>query len=141
MARTRKLTQPQYETLASFRFALRRFLRFSEAAAQAAGITPQQHQALLAVKGFSSTSRMTVGELAGRLQIAHHSAVGLTDRLILEKLVSRQVCKEDRRRVYVVLTRRGEALLETLSSVHHEELRRVGPEIRSLLERLGGDGG
>lgn len=140
MARTRtpSLSQNQYENLASFRFALRQFLRFSEQAAQAAGVTPQQHQALLAIKGFPGRSRVTVGELAERLQTAHHSAVGLVDRLVAEKLVKREASKEDRRQVFVVLTRAGEKLLEALSAVHHEELRRVGPEIRELLGRLGG---
>ncbi|WP_133793347.1 MarR family winged helix-turn-helix transcriptional regulator [Prosthecobacter fusiformis] len=138
MARTRTISQAQYENLASFRFALRQFLRFSEQAAQAAGVTPQQHQALLAIKGFPGRSRLTVGELAERLQVAHHSTVGLVDRLVLEKLVKRDASKEDRRQVFVSLTKRGEKLLESLSSVHHEELRRVGPEIQALLERIGG---
>ena len=138
--RTASLSTNQYENLASFRFALRQFLRFSEQAALAAGVTPQQHQALLAIKGFPGRSRVTVGELAERLQTAHHSAVGLVDRLVAEKLVKREASKEDRRQVFVVLTRHGEKLLEALSAVHHEELRRVGPEIRELLGRLGGAG-
>ncbi|MEN3943228.1 MarR family transcriptional regulator [Prosthecobacter sp. SYSU 5D2] len=138
--RTPALSQKQYENLASFRFALRQFLRFSENAAQAAGVTPQQHQALLAIKGFPGRSRVTVGELAARLQTAHHSTVGLVDRLVTEKLVKREASKEDRRQVFVLLTRQGEKLLEALSSAHHEELRRVGPEIQELLGRLGGEG-
>lgn len=139
MPSTRKtITQTQYEDLASFRFALRQFLRFSENAAQASGVTPQQHQALLAIKGFPGRARVTVGELAERLQTAHHSTVGLIDRLTLEKWVKREASKEDRRQVFVVLTKKGERLLESLSAIHHEELRRVGPEIRELLGRLGG---
>lgn len=137
MASPRKLSQIQYENLASFRFALRQFLRFSEQAAQSAGVTPQQHQALLAIKGFPERSRLTVGELAERLQIAPHSTVGLVDRLASEKMVKREASKEDRRRVFVSLTPQGERVLETLSSSHREELRRVGPEIRALLEQLG----
>lgn len=137
MPRSRKVTQAQYETLAAFRFALRQFFRFSEQAAQEAGVTPQQHQALLAIKGFpGGHGRVSVGELAERLQIAHHSAVGLIDRLTVEKLVKREHSKEDRRRVDVFLTKRGEALLETLSATHHEELRRIGPGIRELLEKI-----
>ncbi|MEO6753630.1 MAG: helix-turn-helix domain-containing protein, partial [Chthoniobacteraceae bacterium] len=84
MAARKRLSKSQYEVLAAFRFALRRFLRFSEDAATAAGITPQQHQALLAIKGFPARDRVTVGELAERLQIRHHSAVGLIDRLVAE---------------------------------------------------------
>lgn len=140
MPSTRKISQTQYEDLSSFRFALRKFLRFSEQAAQGAGLTPQQHQALLAIKGFpGGQGRVTVGELAERLQIAHHSAVGLIDRLTTEKWVKREASKEDRRLVFVCLTKRGESVLEALSTVHHEELRRVGPEIRNLLARLSGD--
>ncbi|HEY1050784.1 MAG TPA: MarR family transcriptional regulator [Prosthecobacter sp.] len=137
MATSRKLSKSQYELLASFRFALRQFLRFSEDAAQEAGVTPQQHQALLAIKGFPGRDRITVGELAERLQIAHHSAVGLVDRLAAERLVARETSEEDRRRVFITLTRRGEDILEGLSSVHRAQLRRIGPEMGALLARLG----
>lgn len=136
MSQPRPLSQAQYEHLASFRFAIRQFLRFSEKAAQEAGIAPQQHQALLAIKGFSRESKMTVGELAERLQITHHSTVGLVDRLVVEKLVARQTDPQDRRRVHVLLSRRGERVLEKLSHVHREELRKIGPGMRELLERL-----
>ena len=137
MATSRKLSKSQYELLASFRFALRQFLRFSEDAAQEAGVTPQQHQALLAIKGFPGRDRVTVGELAERLQVAHHSAVGLLDRLAAERLVARETSAEDRRRVFITLTQRGEEILEGLSSVHRAQLRRIGPEMGSLLARLG----
>lgn len=138
MPTSRKITQKQYETLAAFRFALRQFLRFSEQAAHGAGVTPQQHQALLAIKGFPGRAQVTVGELAERLQIAHHSTVGLVDRLTAEKLVIREASKEDRRQVYVSLTKRGDRLLEGLSSSHQEELHRIGPELRDLLEEMTG---
>jgi DNA-binding MarR family transcriptional regulator len=82
MARPRQLLKSQYETLAAFRYALRRFIRFSEGAAQAAGLTAQQYQALLAIKGFPARDKVTVGELAERLQLRHQSAVGLIDRLV-----------------------------------------------------------
>ena len=130
------LSKTQYETLAAFRYALRKFTHFSEAAALAAGITPQQHQALLAIKGFPGREQVTVGELAERLQLRHHSAVGLIDRLVLEKLVVRAPSNEDRRRVLVQLARRGEKTLEKLSALHREQLRRVGPEFKRLLEQL-----
>lgn len=137
MAKPKQLIKTQYETLAAFRYALRQFLRFSEGAAQAAGITAQQHQALLAIKGFPGRDSVTVGELAERLQLRHHSAVGLVDRLVGEKLVSRTSSVEDRRQVLIELTGRGENMLEKLTSVHRDQLRRIGPEIQQLLERLG----
>ncbi len=137
MARPRQIDKSQYETLAAFRYALRRFLRFSEGAAEAAGIMAQQHQALLAIKGFPARDKITVGELAERLQLRHHSAVGLIDRLVAEKLVAREPSVEDRRQVLIQLTRRGEEVLEKLASVHREQLKRIGPEISQLLGRLG----
>jgi DNA-binding MarR family transcriptional regulator len=107
---------------------------FSEQAAQTAGIPPQQHQALLAIKGFPGRDRVTVGELAALLHLRHHSAVGLVDRLVSRRLVTRVPAPEDRRRVHVMLTARGEALIRTLSAVHLEELRRLGPKLRSLID-------
>jgi DNA-binding MarR family transcriptional regulator len=136
--RTRKtISKSQYESLAAFRFALRKFVRFSEDAAVSAGLTPQQHQALLAIKGFPGRDHVTVGELAERLQIKHHSTVGLIDRLVLENLVARDVCAEDRRQVYVRVTPRGEGMLEDLVALHREQLRVLGPELSILLQRLG----
>jgi DNA-binding MarR family transcriptional regulator len=138
MAKPKQLIKAQYETLAAFRYALRQFLRFSEEAALAAGITPQQHQALLAIKGFPGRDSVTVGELAERLQLRHHSAVGLIDRLVVEKMVSRSPSDMDRRQVLIQLTRRGENVLEKLSFAHREQLQHLGPEISQLLARLGG---
>ncbi len=132
------LTKAEYVALAGLRHALRQFLRFSEEAALDAGLTPQQHQALLAIKGFPDRDCVTVGELADRLQIRHHSAVGLVDRLVGQGLAARRQPAEDRRRVNVTLTARGEAILERLSTAHREQLRRLGPEIDGLLHRLRG---
>jgi DNA-binding MarR family transcriptional regulator len=132
-----KLSKAQYELLASFRYALRRFLHFSETAAYAAGITPQHHQALLAIKGLPARDSATVGELAERLQIRHHSAVGLVDRLVAEKLVRRKASAGDYRQVIVCLTRRGESVLEKLSELHHTQLKILGPELLRMLARLG----
>src|SRR5262249_32438522 len=131
-----RLSKAEYELLASFRYALRQFLRFSEDAARAAGIEPQQHQALLAIKGFPERDWITIGELAGRLQIKHHSAVGLADRLVANGLVAREIASDDRRQVYLMLTLRGEALLDQLAAAHKAELRRLGPELNELLRRL-----
>ncbi len=132
----RRLDKSQFETLAAFRYALRRFIHFSDEAASAAGVTPQQYQALLAIKGFPGRDEVAVGDLAERLQLRHHSAVGLVDRLASEELVSRTTVPEDRRRVLVQLTARGEKILRQLAAVHREQLRRIGPEISQLLGRL-----
>jgi DNA-binding MarR family transcriptional regulator len=139
MTARKRISKSQYENLAAFRYALRQFLHFSEAAAQSAGITPQQHQALLAMKGFPGRDTVTVGELAERLQLRHHSAVELLDRLVDLKLAARTPSTTDRRRVHVQLTSRGERILDRLSSAHHEQLRRIGSRLSALLERLGGE--
>ena len=136
MARPRHLLKAQYEALADFRYSLRQFIRFSEKAAQAAGITAQQHQALLAIKGFPGRDSVTVGELAERLQLRHHSTVGLVDRLAAENLVARAASEEDRRRVFIRLTSRGENMLAKLSSAHSQQLRKMGPGLSRLLKQL-----
>jgi len=137
MAKHKPLVKSEYETLAAFRYALRQFMRFSEAAAREAGITAQQHQVLLAVKGFPGRDSVTVGELAERLQLRHHSTVGLVDRLVAEKLVMRAPSAEDRRQVLIQLTSRGQRILEKLARLHRQQLTQIGPGIRQLLERLG----
>lgn len=137
MAAAKKLSQSQYESLAAFRYALRQFLHFSEMAAKRTGVTPQQHQALLAIKGFPGREGIRVGELAERLQLRHHSTVELVDRMMKLRLVLREIGGTDRRQVFVRLTNRGEKVLEELSSAHREQLRRIGPQLRVLLKRLG----
>jgi DNA-binding MarR family transcriptional regulator len=137
MPASKQLSKAQYETLAAFRYALRQFLHFSEEAAQGAGITPQQHQALLAIKGFPKRDSVTVKELAERLQLRHHSVVGLIDRLVEEKLVLRTPSEKDRRQVLIRLTPRGEKVLEKLSFAHSKQLKQIGPELKLLLSRLG----
>src|SRR5579862_4493661 len=126
----------EFEELATFRYALRRFLRFSEEAAQAHGLTLQQHQALLAIQGFPGRDYATVGELAERLQTRHHSTVGLVNRLVAEGLVARRPADNDRRQVYVTLTPHGLELLVRISAVHREELQTIGPELCRHLQRL-----
>ena len=141
MADSEPLTKAQYETLASLRFALRQFHRFSEDAAAAAGLTPQHHQALLAIKGYPGRDYVSVGELAERLQIRHHSAVGLVDRLVTSELVRRESSETDKRQVHIRLTAKGERVLAQLAATHYEQLRRIGPEWSLLLRRLSGDEG
>ena len=133
-----KITKAEYEMLAALRYRLRQFLHFSEEAAHVVGLTPQQHQALLAIKGFPRRDCVTVGKLAEQLQIRHQSAVGLADRLAANNLVSRKTDPRDRRRVNLALTVRGEKVLEKLSAAHRAQLRRIGPEIEALLKRLRG---
>jgi DNA-binding MarR family transcriptional regulator len=130
------VSQSEYEALAAFRATLGQFLAFSESAAQATGLKPRQHQALLAIKGAPNRQRLTIGELAERLHIRHHSAVGLVDRLQSLGLLKREASSRDRRRVYPVLTRRGTGTLERLAAVHREELRQIGPRLLALLESL-----
>ncbi len=98
------ITKTEYEVLAEFRYTLRSFMSFSEKAAKEVGITPQQHQALLAIKGFPGREQITIGELSERLQIKHHSAVGLLNRLEVESLIARSPDRKDRRKVFIALT-------------------------------------
>ena len=129
----RGLSQADYERLAEFRYVLRHFLVFSENAAAAAGLTAQQHQALLAIKGFGAPGRVATGVLAERLGIRHHSAVGLIDRLSAKTLVRRRSTSDDRRRVLIELTPKAEGLLAKLSVTHLDELERLAPLLRILL--------
>jgi DNA-binding MarR family transcriptional regulator len=130
------LTDEDYRTLAGFRHTLRGFLAFSEGKASAAGITAQQHQAMLAIRA-SPGATMLVGELAQRLWIKPHSASEHVDRLTKLGLVQRDGSPgEDRRRVPVRLTAKGEHILDTLSQVHREELRRIKPLLVELITRL-----
>ena len=131
-----RVNDNDYETLAAFRAALRRFLRVSEDLAHGLGLTPQQHQAMLAVRGFPGGAQPTVGQLATRLQVNHNSAVGLVTRLVNHGYLKRQPSKEDQRRVHVSLTPKGHASLDKLTEAHRTELRQVGPEITRLLAEL-----
>ena len=137
------ITKTDYEVLAEFRSTLRRFMSFSENAAKEVGITPQQHQALLAIQGFPGREQITIGELSERLQIKHHSTVGLVNRLEAEKLITRSPAQDDRRKVFISLTKQGLSILKKLSDIHRQELQRLSPQLRSLLRgisRLSDDG-
>ena len=126
-----------YTALARFRLELRGFLHFSERAAHAAGIEPQQHQLLLALKGLPTPDEPpTVGNLAAWLAIQHHSAVELVDRAVARGLVSREHDPRDRRRVLVQLTPHGQALLDRLSVMHHHELQTTAPALLTALRQV-----
>lgn len=125
-----------YRALAEFRYRIRRFLRFSEETARSAGLEPQQHQLLLILRGLPPQVEPTVGELAERLQIRHHSVVELIDRLERRHFVRRRRGDRDRRKVLVAMTPEGEQLLESLSASHREEIESAGPELLRFLEAL-----
>jgi DNA-binding MarR family transcriptional regulator len=125
-----------FRALAEFRRELRKFLAFSEKAAAAAGLTGQQHQALLAIHGLSERDQMPVGELAEALLLRPHSAVELVDRLVKLGLVARAVDAADGRRVLVRLAPAGEEKLRGLSAAHMQELAAIGPALSEMLRHF-----
>lgn len=133
---TFKVSDEDYLMLASFRAALRKFLRTSEDIAHNLGLTPQRHQAMLAVRGFPGDELPTVGQLAARLHIRHNSAVGLVTRLVNEGYLRREKSKLDQRRMHVRLTPKGQTILDKLTEAHRAELRHIGPDITRLLKEL-----
>lgn len=131
------LNSAQYRALAEFRFRIRRFVRFSEDAARAAGLEPHQHQLLLAVKGYAGEGEgPTIGYLAEQLQIKHNSAVELLGRMSEGKLIRREPGTSDRRQVIVRLTSIGERLLQKLTEEHLAEIQETGPELVEALEQI-----
>lgn len=123
--------------LADFRFKLRRFLHFSESAALAAGLHPQQHQLLLQVAGAPQGTTVTIAYAAGRLGLKHNSAVELVDRSEREGLLARAADKSDRRCAILRITRKGRQVLDRLSSEHSRELNERGPRLAKSLQRIG----
>jgi DNA-binding MarR family transcriptional regulator len=119
------LTKEDFEALARFRFGIRRYLRFSEETVRRHGVTPQQYQLMLALKGFPGRDWAVVREIAERLQLRHHSVVELVDRAQAQGLVCRTTDPDDGRAVRVQLTGEGEDLLGRLSALHRDELRRM----------------
>jgi DNA-binding MarR family transcriptional regulator len=128
--------QPNFQAMADLRYQVRRFLRFSESAARQAGIEPQQHQLLLAVKGLPNRLKPTIGVLAERMQLQHHSVVGLIDRLVARGLLVRLRATNDKRQVLIKLTRDGEQYLAKLALHHLQELRAAGPQFVQVLQSL-----
>jgi DNA-binding MarR family transcriptional regulator len=131
-----KLSDGDYATLAGFRYALRQFARYSENSATEAGLTPRQHQALLAIRAAPGAT-MVVGELAERLFLKPHSASELVQRMEEQGLLRREAGEADRRQVRLRLHERGESVLEQLSQSHRAELRRLRPMLQELLAGLG----
>ena len=131
-----KLDSHEYELLAAFRYALRSFMHFSESAAEGVGLTAQHYQAMLVVRGCLEDQRVTINGLAQQLLIRHNSAVGLVNRLHKQGLMMREPSPHDGRKVYLRLTGKGERVLERLASVHREELRRIGPQLRQLVQQI-----
>lgn len=129
------LSDADYVALADFRHLLRQFLSFSEAQAAELGLTPQQHQALLAIKAAGETTA-TIGYVANRLILKPHSTTGLVDRLEALGLVRRGKAADDGRRAVLSLTPKAEALLAELSRAHRDEIRRMRPMLEDLLGAL-----
>jgi DNA-binding MarR family transcriptional regulator len=130
------LSTADYQALARFRRALRRFQRFSETAARRADLTPAQHQLLLAIRGHDADTPPTVADVAESLQLKHHSTVELIDRASSNGLVVRHADADDARRVRLSLTDHGRAKLAELSVQHREELRRFRSEMIDVLREL-----
>jgi len=131
------LTSDDYKALAEFRYLLRKFLRFSkDLLAAKAAINPEQYEALLAIKAYSLPKGLFISQLSERLQIRHHSAVNIVDRLVEQKLVTRATGETDRRQRHVQLTPKGEQLIQELAVVHFNELRNRSAEMIKAMERL-----
>src|SRR5579862_6913944 len=139
----RKLNLPDYQALAEFRYQIRKFLHFSEVAVQAAGLERGQYQLMLAIKGIPEGVRPRIRELANRMQIQHHSAVELVNRLEAGGYVERERAHDDRREVLIALTPKGECVLEELALHHHEELQSAAPTLVAALRKVmrGGQNG
>jgi DNA-binding MarR family transcriptional regulator len=135
MAEEHKLTDTDYAALAEFRFALRQFRAFSERGAASFGLTPQQHQALLAIRGATHPN-VTVGYVADRLILKPHSATGLVDRLESLGLAVRRPSPDDGRQALLDLTEKAQTLLRLLTETHREEIVRLRPMLTELLARV-----
>ena len=132
-----RLNSDDYEGLANFRYLLRKFLRFSKDFLTDNGhLSPEQYEALLAIKAFSAAGGLDISQLSERLQVRHHSAVNIVDRLAERKLVTRETGETDRRRRHLQLTAKGEKLIEELAAEHRKEIRERSPEMIKTLERL-----
>jgi DNA-binding MarR family transcriptional regulator len=138
----KRLSLPEYRHISEFRYQIRQFLHFSEQAARENGIDPQQHQLLLAIKGLPESARPTIGTVAERLCIRHHSAVELVNRGVAQGSVVKQQGSADAREVLLSLTPQGEQILQKLSVLHWQELQKSGPALstalRGIVQHTGG---
>jgi DNA-binding MarR family transcriptional regulator len=132
----KKLMLSDYQALAEFRYQIRRFLHFSEQAIKQAGLERGQYQLMLAIKGMPAGVRPRIRELANRMQVRHHSAVELINRLESRGWVHRERAQDDRREVLLALTPRGEQILAELALHHRDELRTAGPTLVTALRRV-----
>jgi DNA-binding MarR family transcriptional regulator len=130
------LTTAQFTAIAAFRYELRRFLAFSEAAAAEVGLPAQQHQALLAIMGQAEKGPPSIGGLAELLLIAPHTAAELVARMVEAGLVIKTPCPNDRRRAELTLTPKARALLDRLTAAHLEELKTLEPALARALGKL-----
>ncbi len=136
----KKLTLSDYQALGEFRYQIRRFLHFSEQVVKNAGLERGQYQLMLAIKGMPAGVRPRIRELANRMQIRHHSAVELVNRLEAGGFVHRTRAQDDRREVLLALTSKGEKVLGELALHHHDEIRSAGPELVAALRRIMREG-
>jgi DNA-binding MarR family transcriptional regulator len=134
--RMKRLALSDYQALAEFRFQIRKFLHFSEKAVQASGLERGQYQLMLAIKGMPEGVRPRIRELADRMQIQHHSAVELVNRLEARGFVRRERAQDDRREVLLALTPKGEKVLAELAMHHHEELQSAAPGLVAALRKV-----
>jgi len=125
-----------FQALAEFRYNIRRFMRASEQILRPAGLKPQQYQLLLHIKGLSPSKQATIGDIAERLQIQHHSTVELVDRMSARGLVKRKRAAEDRRQVLLELTPKGEKVIREMAHLHREELKNTGPALVGALRKV-----
>jgi len=132
----KKLSLADYRALAEFRYQIRKFFAFSDQAVQAAGLERGQYQLMLAIKGMPEGARPRIREVADRLQVQHHSAVELINRLEASGYVKRERAEEDRREVLLALTPKGEKVLAELALHHHQELQEAAPRLVGALRRV-----
>jgi DNA-binding MarR family transcriptional regulator len=125
-----------FETLAAFRYQMRKFLRFSKDLLSSEDLTPDQYQALLAICAASGNGRLSIRDLAEQLQVRHHSTVGIVDQLVLRGAVIREVAPDDRRKILLTLTEKGAEIVQRLAPPHREALSQLCPEMIDTLQRI-----
>jgi len=136
LRRAKPLTDSEYLALSEFRYQLRKYLRYMEGHARAAGLQPQQYQLLLAIKGLPDGKLPTISILAERMQLNHNTMVELAERCEKRGLILRNRSDSDRRQVTLAITREGEVVLRQQASVSRKELRSIGPVLSESLQRL-----